>query len=146
MIICSTCKINQKIWISKFCGIEKKPSFRCLSHSHSTPPSFLPLALNCPIKRIVLNSCIAWCSLYIFRVCAIHFSVGSFGSIRWSFRRLPPRFFRRSSGFVDDVDEDGRAAPAKLSTVLLRLLFMNVSGIWHCCSFNCLKVTFHQFN
>lgn len=57
----------------------------------------------------------------------VYLSVGNFGSIRWNFRKLPPRFLRRSSGFVDDVD-------CKLgngSMALFFLLFMNDSGIWH---------------
>lgn len=58
----------------------------------------------------------------------IYLSVGSFGSIRWNFRRLPPRFLRRSSGFVGaDVD----CVLGNVSMALFFLLFINDSGIWH---------------
>lgn len=63
----------------------------------------------------------------------VYLSVGSFGSIRWNFRRLPPRFLRRSSGFDDDVDcELGNDSMAQL----FFLLFINDSGIWHWFSWN----------
>lgn len=56
----------------------------------------------------------------------VYLSVGSFGSMRWNFRRLPPRFLRRSSGFEDDavLGNDSMAQ-------LFFLLFINDSGIWH---------------
>lgn len=60
-------------------------------------------------------------------VCDDYLSVGNFGSIRWNFRRLPPRFLRRSSGFDGDAGcELGN------EMALFFLLFINESGIWHC--------------
>lgn len=60
-----------------------------------------------------------WCKRF-------YLSVGSFGSIRWNFRRLPPRFLRRSSGF-DDADVD--CVLGNGSMALFFLLFINDSGI-----------------
>lgn len=78
-------------------------------------------------------------TMCIWALCffGIYLSVGSLGSIRWNFRKLPPRFFRRSSGLVGvDDDDEGKDEPGILSMALLLLLFMNVSGTWH---YECLK-------
>lgn len=106
--------------------------------------SFHVSVFKSAFKLLIDSRTICMWALYYW----IYLSVGSLGSIRWNFRKLPPRFFRRSSGLVgvDDDDDEGKDEPGILSIALLLLLFMNVSGTWHC-KWKCIcfeKWSFHH--